>query len=108
NTFLLSAVIYGAAFVLLTAMYTEPPRAARHDDTTERVSFGNVLAFENFLLLMLGIFLLQLVDRSFGPVLLFHLTQIGYGGEGAALLSGVLFSTLAVSAVIGHQLASWL
>jgi MFS family permease len=89
-------------------MYTEPPRAARHDDTTERVSFGNVLAFENFLLLMLVIFLLQLVDRSFGPVLLLHLTQIGYGGEGAALLAGVLFSTLAVSAVIGHQLASWL
>jgi DHA1 family multidrug resistance protein-like MFS transporter len=108
NTFLVSAVIYAAAFVLLTAMYSEPPRAARHDVTAERVSFGNVLAFENFLLLMLVIFLLQLVDRSFGPVLLLHLTQIGYHGEGAALLAGVLFSTLAVSAVIGHQLAGWL
>jgi DHA1 family multidrug resistance protein-like MFS transporter len=108
NTFLVSAVIYAAAFVLLTAMYSEPPRAARHHDSTERVSFGNVLAFENFLLLMLVIFLLQLVDRSFGPVLLLYLTQIGYQGEGAALLAGVLFSTLAVSAVIGHQLASWL
>ena len=108
QTFLVSAMIYAAAFVLLTVMYSEPARGERHHESAARVSFGNVLAFENFLLLMLVIFLLQLVDRSFGPVLLLHLTQIGYQSEGAALLAGVLFSTLAVAAVIGHQLASWL
>jgi len=108
NTFLVSAAIYGLAFVLLTAMYSEPPPAARHHRAAERLSFGNVLAFENFLLLMLVIFLLQLVDRSFGPVLLLHLTQIGYRTEGAALFAGVLFSTLAIAAVVGHQLAAWL
>jgi DHA1 family multidrug resistance protein-like MFS transporter len=108
STFLVSAAIYGLAFVLLTAMYSEPPPAVRHHQAAERVSFGNVLAFENFLLLMLVIFLLQLVDRSFGPVLLLHLTQIGYRTEGAALFAGVLFSTLAIAAVVGHQLAAWL
>ena len=35
-----------------------------------------MLAFENFLLLMLVIFALQVVDRSFGPVLLLHVTQL--------------------------------
>jgi hypothetical protein len=54
----------------LTAMYSEPAKVARHRESAERVTFGTVLAFENFLLLMLVIFLLQLVDRSFGPVLL--------------------------------------
>jgi MFS transporter, DHA1 family, multidrug resistance protein len=106
NTFLISAVIYAVAFVLLTAMYSEPPKVARHQESVERITFGTVLAFENFLLLMLVIFLLQLVDRSFGPVLLLHLTQIGYSAEAAAVLAGVLFSTLALSAVVGHQLAS--
>ena len=106
NTFLVSAAIYAMAFVLLTAIYSEPARTARHHEDGERVSFGNVLAFENFLLLMLVIFLLQLVDRSFGPVLLLHLTQIGYSTEAAALLAGVLFSTLAIAAVVGHQLAA--
>jgi DHA1 family multidrug resistance protein-like MFS transporter len=106
RTFLVSAAIYGVALILLTVMYAEPLRTARQRETAERVSFGNVLAFENFLLLMLVIFWLQLVDRSFGPVLLLHLTQIGYGGEGAALLAGVLFSTLALAAVVGHQLAA--
>src|SRR5215470_10138504 len=89
-------------------MYSEPPRAERHREAGGRISFGNVLAFENFLLLMLVIFLLQVVDRSFGPVLLLHLTQIGYTTDGAALFAGVLFSTLAIAAVIGHQVAAWL
>jgi DHA1 family multidrug resistance protein-like MFS transporter len=106
RTFLVSAAIYGVAVILLTVMYSEPPRTARQRETADRVTFGNVLAFENFLLLMLVIFWLQLVDRSFGPVLLLHLTQIGYGSEGAALLAGVLFSTLALAAVAGHQIAA--
>jgi len=106
NTFLISAAIYAVAFVLLTAMYSEPPTVARQHQSAERVTFSTVFAFENFLLLMLVIFFLQLVDRSFGPVLLLHLTQIGYNAEAAALLAGVLFSTLALSAVVGHQLAS--
>jgi MFS family permease len=105
-TFYVSAAIYAAAFVLLTVMYVEPAKTIHHHDAVERVTFGTVLAFENFLLLMVVIFLLQLVDRSFGPVLLLHLTQIGYGTEAAALLAGVLFSTLAIAAVVGHQLAA--
>jgi DHA1 family multidrug resistance protein-like MFS transporter len=106
NTFLISAAIYAVAFILLTAMYSEPPTVARHHERAERVTFGTVLAFENFLLLMLVIFLLQVVDRSFGPVLLLYLTHIGYSTEAAALLAGVLFSTLAIAAVVGHQLAA--
>ena len=107
NTFLISSLVYVMAFVMLTVMYKErgeegaPLRA-----TEERVSFTNVLAFENFIVLMLVIFSLQVVDRSFGPVLLLHVTQIGYAPDAAAVLVGVLFSALALSAVVGHQLAA--
>jgi DHA1 family multidrug resistance protein-like MFS transporter len=107
NSFLVSALVYVVALIMLTVMYRErsddvaSPRAAE-----ERVSFSNVLAFENFLLLMLVIFALQMVDRSFGPVLLLHVSQIGYTSGQAAVLVGALFSALALSAVVGHQLAA--
>ena len=107
NTFLVSSLVYVIAFVMVTVMYKEhreersKPRAAE-----ERVSFTSVLAFENFLLLMLVIFSLQVVDRSFGPVLLLHVTTLGYAPGRAAVLVGVLFSALALSAVVGHQLAA--
>ena len=107
NSFFVSALVYVVAFIMLTVMYKE-----RRDDmvrpraTEERVSFSNVLAFENFLLLMLVIFALQVVDRSFGPVLLLHATTVGYAVGRAEVLVGALFSALALSAVVGHQLAA--
>jgi len=46
------------------------------------------------------------VDRSFGPVLLLHLAQLGYNSGDAAILGGALFSTLAISGAFGNQLAA--
>jgi MFS family permease len=106
QTFLVSSLVYGVAFVMVSLMYREPKKEPHEDQVEERVSFTSVLAFENFVLLMLVIFALQVVDRSFGPVLLLHVTQIGYAADGASLLVGVLFSALAISAVAGHQLAA--
>src|SRR6185312_10073052 len=107
NTFLVSSLVYVIAFVMLTVMYKERrDEVEERPATEEHVNFSNVLAFENFLLLMLVIFALQVVDRSFGPVLLLHVTQIGYTPGRAEVLVGVLFSALALSAVVGHQLAA--
>ena len=41
------------------------------------MTFRNVLAFENFVLLMGVIFGLQFVDRSFGPVLPLYVGELG-------------------------------
>jgi MFS family permease len=71
------------------------------------VAFGNILAFENFLLLMGVIFCLMLVDRLFGPILPLHLERLGYG-HNPARVSGLLFSVLAVSGALGHGLAATL
>jgi MFS transporter, DHA1 family, multidrug resistance protein len=104
-TFLVSAVVYAVAFVLLTVLYKEPQTAlgqTRRPDML--VAFRNILEFENFLLLMAVIFGLQLVDRSFGPVLPLHLDEIGY--QNVSLLAGILFSVLAIAGALGHQLAA--
>jgi MFS family permease len=106
TTFLVSSLVYGVAFLMVTLMYTETKQPVERVRTEDRVSFSNVLAFENFLVLMLVIFLLQVVDRSFGPVLLLHVTQIGFVSSHAALLVGGLFSVLAVSSVAGYRLAA--
>jgi MFS family permease len=87
-------------------MYTEPARTSSKKGESGRVSFGTVLAFENFVLLMAVIFGLQVVDRSFGPVLLLHVTELGYSQGDAELLVGVLFSVGAVCAALGNQLAA--
>ena len=105
NAFFVSAAVYALAFLLMAWLYVEPRRVTRPGERPERLTFASILAFENFLLLMLVIFGLQLVDRSFGPVLLLHLRQIGYSSGRAALMVGVLFSVLAFSGAFGNQLA---
>jgi MFS family permease len=106
NSFLVAAVFYAVAFVVLTALYRDPPRAPRTTEDRRGTPFTTVLAFENFLLLMLVIFGLQVVDRSFGPVLPLYLGQIGYAPDQVLLIAGFLFSALAFAGAFGHQLAA--
>lgn len=106
DAFLVSAAVYLGALVMVGVMYTEPARTSSKKGESGRVSFGTVLAFENFVLLMAVIFGLQVVDRSFGPVLLLHVTELGYSQGDAELLVGVLFSVGAVCAALGNQLAA--
>lgn len=106
NAFFVSAGIYAVAFVLMMVLYREPPRVPRPRHVDRRVTFASILAFENFLLLMVVVFGLQMVDRSFGPILLLHLRQLGYAPSEAALSAGVLFSVLALSAAFGNQAAA--
>jgi MFS family permease len=105
--FLVTSAFYVIALVQLLVLYQEPP--VEHPAATgapPRVTFGNVLAFENFLLLMAAIFGLQFVDRSFGPVLPLHVAAIGVAPARVAFVSGVVFSALACSAAAGHHLCA--
>jgi len=106
NTFLVAAVVYALAFVLFSFLYRDPPLPAVANKGSAPVAFSNILAFENFLLLMIVIFGLQVVDRSLGPVLLLHLESIGYDTTAATRLVGLLFSLLALSGAAGNQLAA--
>lgn len=108
NVFFVSAGVYVLASLIMAVLYLEPARAGARGRGAGRVSFRDILAFENFLLLMMVIFGLQLVDKSFGPVLLLFLNQLGYGAEPSAVLAGVLFSVLAVSGAVGNQVAATL
>jgi MFS family permease len=67
------------------------------------VSFRNVLAFQNFILMMAVIFGLQFADRSFGPVLPLYVEQVGTARANVPLVSGLLFSVMACTGALGHH-----
>ena len=106
-TFLVTASFYLAALILLLVMYVERPAARLSEPAaaapTERITFANVFAFENFVLLMALIFGFQFVDRSLGPVLPLHLTALGVPDGRLTLISGTIFTVLACTAALGHH-----
>ena len=107
RAFLVTALFYVVALVLVFWMYDERGvEQALVKDRGGRISFRNVLAFENFVLLMAVIFTLQFVDRSFGPVLPLFVAQLGTSPSRVPLIAGLLFSIAAGAGALGHHLCS--
>ncbi len=78
QTFLVTAGIYFVALLVVLLGYREAPIQRQVTHTAPaRTTFGDVLRFDNFLLLMVTIFGVQFVDRSFGPMLPLFVEQIG-------------------------------
>lgn len=108
NTFLVTAVFYLLAVVIVFFMYDERSVHAPEPASGGQLTFRNVLAFENFILLMAVVFGLQFVDRSFGPVLPLFVAELGTPPDRVALVAGVLFSIAAGTGAIGHHVCGGL
>jgi DHA1 family multidrug resistance protein-like MFS transporter len=105
RAFVATAMFYLVALVIVYLMYDDRATHAEPADAGEsgRVTFRNVLAFRNFILMMAVIFGLQFVDRSFGPVLPLYVEQAGVTHDSVALVSGALFSIMAFTGALGHH-----
>jgi MFS transporter, DHA1 family, multidrug resistance protein len=105
HAFLVTAAFYAVALLCVVVMYDDRLTHAAPAGATEtgRVTFRNVLAFENFLLMMAMIFGLQFVDRSFGPVLPLYVEMSGVPHARVPVLSGILFSIMACAGAVGHH-----
>ncbi len=108
RAFLVTSVFYLVALVVVFFMYDERATTASRGEESGRVTFRNVLAFENFILLLVVIFGLQFVDRSFGPVLPLYVEQLGTPKARVPLVAGVLFSLAAGAGALGHHFCSGL
>ena len=89
QSFLVSAAFYLAAFLLVVVGYREPdepPRGRR--EPAPHVTFAELRRVPHFLLFMATVFGLQLVDRSFGPILPLYLREIGVGADRVPFLAG--------------------
>jgi DHA1 family multidrug resistance protein-like MFS transporter len=105
NAFLATAAFYAVALVIVHVMYDDRATHTQPADAAEtgRVTFRNVLAFRNFILMMGVIFGLQFVDRSFGPVLPLYVEQVGVSHARVPIVAGTLFSIMALTGALGHH-----
>lgn len=112
--FFVTAAFYAMGVVMVRMMYdsrTQPAHGGTQgleaDEARRRaanISYRDVFAFHNFVLMMAVIFGLQFVDRSFGPVLPLYVEQIGVAHPRVAIVSGVLFSIMACTGALGHHI----
>ena len=104
RAFLVTSAFFVVAVLLVLFMYDERPVVHTEESGARgRVTFRNVLAFENFILLMAVIFGLQFVDRSFGPVLPLYVAELGTPVDRVPIVAGVIFSIAAGAGAIGHH-----
>jgi len=105
RAFFATSLFYAAGLALVHLMYDDRAIHTQPADAVEtgRVTFRNVLAFQNFLLMMFVIFGLQFVDRSLSPVLPLWVEQVGVAHTRVPLVSGVLFSIMAFTGALGHH-----
>ena len=105
RSFIATALFYAVALVIVHVMYDDKATHAPARDAAEtgRVTFRNVLAFRNFMLMMGVIFGLQFVDRSFGPVLPLYIEQMGVASARVPITAGALFSIMAFTGALGHH-----
>jgi len=111
RAFLVASACYAIALVLVFVMYDERITHAHANEEAQgsaSITFRNVLAFENFLLMAVVIFAFQFVDRSFGPVLPLFVAALGSSAERVAFMSGLLFSIAAGVGALGHHLCATL
>jgi len=104
RAFIATAMFYAIGLVVVYLMYDErATHVVPQPADSGRVTFRSVLAFENFILMMAVIFGLQFADRSFGPVLPLWVERVGVAHANVALVSGTLFSVMALTGALGHH-----
>jgi DHA1 family multidrug resistance protein-like MFS transporter len=106
RSFLVTAAFYLCALLVILIFYQEP---RTHRAPTPPRSLGHVvshlLRLPGFVLLLAVILSLQLVDRSFAPILPLFVAELGGATERVATISGALFSVAACCAAVGHWIA---
>ncbi len=104
RAFFVTAGFYAVAFIVVAVLYRDPDKAGdRGQGDSETISFRTLLGFPNFAMMMVAIFGITFVDRSFGPMLPLYVASLGISADQVAVLSGLLFSAAAVGGAIGNQ-----
>ncbi len=106
RAFLITAVIYLVALVMVVVFYREQRVAQAQQASRSLLAvLREMTATPGFLLALAVIFTLQTVDRSFSPILPLFVEELGVPGDRIATVAGLLFSLIAISAAAGHRLA---
>lgn len=106
RTFFIAGAFYLVAVLLIAAVYREPrTRQARATQRGLREVFRELASTPGFWMVFVVILGLQLVDRSFGPILPLYVERLVPPAQ-VPFTSGVLFSIAAIFAALGHSVAA--
>ena len=106
RTFFIAAAFYLVSVLLIAAVYREPrTRQARAAQRGLGEVFRELSATPGFWMVFVVILGLQLVDRSFGPILPLYVERLVPAAQ-VPFVSGVLFSIAALFAALGHRVAA--
>lgn len=105
--FFVASGFYAVAVVLITALYVEPQTRRAQKSTRSLISvLRELIRTPGFPMVFAVILGLQLVDRSFTPILPLYVEKLGLPVGDVPWVSGVLFAVAAVSAAYGHHIAT--
>ncbi len=108
GAFYVSALFYLAAFLFVLVGFQEPTRVrAAAVEPATRFTLSYFRAMPYFVTAMIAVFALQLVDRSFGPVLPLYLGEVGVPAAQVPFLTGLIFTIAAAAAAAGNQMTGW-
>jgi DHA1 family multidrug resistance protein-like MFS transporter len=98
RTFLITSALCAVALVLVVALYEETPRTTARAAAT--IGFGAILRLPRVTGLLVVLFLVNFIGRSFTPILPLHLSDLGVGRGRLAFSTGLLISVYSVAAAL--------
>jgi DHA1 family multidrug resistance protein-like MFS transporter len=100
RTFLVTSVLCALTAGLVAWLYEEPPPGADPADPAAKATFGAVLRLPGVGALLLALFLVNFVGRSFTPILPLHLERLGVAPHKLASATGALISAYSIAAAL--------
>jgi MFS transporter, DHA1 family, multidrug resistance protein len=100
RTFLITAGLCAVAFLFVLLLYEEPPRAAVAARSAVSIRFADILRFPGAAGLLVVLFLVNFIGRSFTPILPSHLGELGVARGRLAFSTGLLISVYSIAAAL--------
>jgi MFS transporter, DHA1 family, multidrug resistance protein len=104
-TFVVAAGFYLCGFLFVALGYRESGVRRERERGEPPASWRTLRQVRHFVLFVGIIFGLQLVDRSFGPILPLYLGEVGQPAGRVAFLTGIIFTVAAATAALGNQVS---
>jgi DHA1 family multidrug resistance protein-like MFS transporter len=98
RTFLVASVVCGLAFGLVALFYDEAPRTGDAAEKPAGPSFAETLRLPEFGALLVVLFLVSFIGRSYTPILPLHLRALGVEPSRLAFSTGLLISVYSIAA----------
>ncbi len=100
STFLVAAAACAGAFVLVAVYYVERPRDDEARQASDGTRLADVLRLPHVAGLLVVLFLVNFIGRSFTPILPLHLRDLGVAASRLSLSTGILISLYSLAAAL--------